>query len=77
MFAPQNIISDAPFSKLDLISCRDPLIYLERELQEKIISLFHFALNKEGFLFLGLSESIGGRAELFDAISRNGGFTGG
>ncbi len=70
VFAPQNILSDAPFSKLDLISCRNLLIYLEREIQEKIISLFHFSLNKGGFLFLGPSESIGGRTELFDAVSK-------
>ena len=70
VFAPQNVISDAPFSKLDLISCRNLLIYLEPEIQEKVISLFHFALSNEGFLLLGPSESIGRRTDLFEAVSK-------
>jgi two-component system, chemotaxis family, CheB/CheR fusion protein len=70
VFASQNVISDAPFSKLDLISCRNLLIYLEPEIQEKVISLFHFALSDDGFLLLGPSESIGRRTDLFDAISK-------
>jgi two-component system CheB/CheR fusion protein len=65
VFAVQNLISDPPFSKLDLISCRNLLIYLGAELQKKIIPLFHFVLNQEGCLFLGSSESIGGFADLF------------
>lgn len=65
-----NLISDAPFSRLDLISCRNLLIYLEPELQQKIISLFHFSLNDSGRLFLGCSESIGRRTELFEPISK-------
>lgn len=59
VFAPQNLISDPPFSKLDLISCRNLLIYLEPELQKKVLSIFHFALNPEGYLLLGSSETIG------------------
>lgn len=59
VFSHQNLILDAPFSKIDLISCRNVLIYLEPEVQQKLISLFHFALNPHGFLFLGPSETIG------------------
>jgi two-component system CheB/CheR fusion protein len=65
VFAVQNLISDPPFSKLDLISCRNVLIYLGAGLQKKVIPLFHFVLNQEGHLFLGSSESIGGFADLF------------
>lgn len=65
-----NLISDAPFSKLQLISCRNLLIYLELELQQKIISLFHFSLNDGGRLFLGCSESIGRQTDLFKAVSK-------
>jgi len=66
----QNLISDAPFSKLDLISCRNLLIYLEPEMQQKVISLFHFALQERGFLFLGCSETIGRQTDLFESISK-------
>jgi two-component system CheB/CheR fusion protein len=65
VFATQNLIGDPPFSRLDLISCRNVLIYLGAELQKKIIPLFHFVLNQEGYLFLGSSESVGGFADLF------------
>ena len=69
VFAPQNLIGDAPFSKLDLISCRNLLIYLEPEVQKKVISLFHFALNEGGYLMLGPSETVGRQANLFELIS--------
>ena len=69
VFAPQNLIGDAPFSKLDLISCRNLLIYLEPEIQKKILSLFHFSLNADGFLMLGPSETVGRQADLFALIS--------
>lgn len=69
-FAPQNLISDAPFSRLDLISCRNLLIYLEPTLQQKVIALFHFALKEGGHLFLGPSESIGRQIELFETVSK-------
>jgi two-component system, chemotaxis family, CheB/CheR fusion protein len=69
-FAQQNLISDAPFSKLDLISCRNLLIYLEPELQAKVIRLFHFALADGGYLLLGPSEAIGREADLFEPVSR-------
>ena len=70
VFAPQNLISDAPFSKLDLVSCRNLLIYLEPELQAKVIRLFHFALLSDGYLVLGPSESIGRQVDLFEPISK-------
>ena len=53
VFTAQNLLADAPFSRLDLISCRNLLIYLSPEAQEKILSLFHFALRESGMLFLG------------------------
>jgi two-component system CheB/CheR fusion protein len=65
IYAVQNLISDPPFSRLDLISCRNVLIYLDADLQKQILPLFHFTLNPTGYLFLGSSESIGGSAELF------------
>ena len=52
VFSAQNVIKDPPFSKLDLISCRNLLIYMGSELQKKIIALFHYPLNPGGFLFL-------------------------
>jgi two-component system CheB/CheR fusion protein len=69
-FAVQNLIGDAPFSRLDLISCRNLLIYLEPEVQKKVITLFHFALNDGGYLFLGPSETIGRRSDLFEPLSK-------
>ena len=68
--AEQNLISDPPFSKLDLVSCRNLLIYLESEVQKRILSLFHFALNQNGFLFLGNSETIAGPHDLFQPVSK-------
>ncbi|MDP2109744.1 MAG: CheR family methyltransferase [Thiobacillus sp.] len=70
LFAPQNILADAPFSKLDLVSCRNLLIYLEPEVQQKLLQLFHFALNEGGYLILGPSESIGRQTELFRPVSK-------
>jgi two-component system CheB/CheR fusion protein len=70
VFAPQNLISDAPFSKLDLVSCRNLLIYLEPEVQQKVIALFHYALNEDGYLLLGPSESIGAAADMFEPVSK-------
>jgi len=69
-FARQNLISDAPFSQLDLIVCRNVLIYLEPEIQRKVIALFHFALDAGGCLFLGPSETIGPHTDLFEPISK-------
>jgi two-component system, chemotaxis family, CheB/CheR fusion protein len=68
VFAPHNLISDPPFSKLDLVSCRNVLIYLDSELQKKILPLFYFALNPGGYLFLGPSESISGFPDYFAPV---------
>lgn len=65
VFAPQNLIKDPPFTKLDLLSCRNLLIYLGSELQKKILPIFHYSLKLEGILFLGSSESIGQSPDLF------------
>jgi len=69
-FAVQNVITDAPFSKMDVISCRNILIYLEPEMQNKIITLLHFALKEGGYLFLGPSDTVGRRADLFEPVSK-------
>jgi two-component system, chemotaxis family, CheB/CheR fusion protein len=68
VFAVQNLIKDPPFSKLELVSCRNLLIYMDSELQKKILPLFYYTLNKDGFMFLGPSESIGGFADLFAPV---------
>jgi two-component system CheB/CheR fusion protein len=65
IFAPQNIIMDPPFTKLDLLSCRNLLIYLTPELQKKLLPLFHYSLNPGGVLFLGSAETIGIFTNLF------------
>ncbi|MBW4709379.1 PAS domain S-box protein [Roseobacter sp. YSTF-M11] len=70
VFANQNILADAPFSRLDLISCRNLLIYLTPDAQDRVISMFHFALNDGGFLLLGSSETVGGHDALFQPLSR-------
>jgi two-component system CheB/CheR fusion protein len=68
VFAPQNIIQDPPFSRLDICTCRNLLIYLEPELQRRILSLLHFGLREGGVLFLGSSETIDGADELFETL---------
>ncbi len=68
VFSEQDIIKDPPFSKVDLISCRNVLIYLGPQLQKKLIPLFHYSLNKEGYLFLGTAETTGDFDNLFDSI---------
>ena len=70
VFARQNVISDPPFSRLDLISCRNLLIYFEPELQRTVFPAFHYALKPGGFLCLGASESIGSFTELFEPIDK-------
>ncbi len=70
VFALQSVIRDAPFTRLDLISCRNLLIYLESELQRRLFPLFHYSLNTHGVLFLGSSESIGGFADLFTPLDK-------
>jgi two-component system CheB/CheR fusion protein len=70
IFSEQDLIRDPPFSKLGLISCRNVLIYVEGELQQKLIPLFHYALNPGGMLFLGTSETVGEFVDLFATIDR-------
>ena len=67
-FATQNVIMDPPFTKLDLLVCRNLLIYLTPELQKKLLPLFHYSLNPGGVLFLGSAETIGASAELFTPL---------
>ena len=65
IFAPQNVIMDSPFTKLDLLICRNLLIYLDPGIQKKLIPLFHYSLNPGGVLFLGSAETIGAFTDLF------------
>jgi two-component system CheB/CheR fusion protein len=70
MFAHHNFLKDPPFSHLDIISCRNVLIYLNHTAQERVAETFHFALNLGGFLFLGLSESADKVSDLYSIFSR-------
>ncbi|MBI5626696.1 MAG: PAS domain-containing protein [Nitrosomonadales bacterium] len=70
VFATQNVIKDPPFTKLDLLSCRNLMIYLEPELQNRLIPAFHYALKPGGILFLSPSESIGNHPVLFAPLNR-------
>ncbi len=70
IFSEQDVIKDPPFSKLDLICCRNLLIYLGADLQKKVIPLFHYALNPDGRLFLGTSEGVGEFSDLFAVLDR-------
>jgi two-component system CheB/CheR fusion protein len=70
IFAQQNLLQDPPFSKLDLISCRNLLIYLKTDTQRKVLSLFQYALKESGYLFLGPSENIGDFSNYFTLIDR-------
>nr|WP_238191707.1 CheR family methyltransferase [Methylobacterium frigidaeris] len=70
IFSQHNVIKDAPFSRLDLVSCRNLLIYLNGDLQNRVIPLFHFALRPGGFLFLGNSENVTRHAKLFAPVDR-------
>ena len=69
IFAPQSIIMDPPFTRLDILCCRNLLIYLTSEVQKKIIPMFHYALNPGGVLFLGTAESVGSFTDLFAPVS--------
>lgn len=68
IFAQQNIIMDPPFTKLDILSCRNLLIYMTPELQRKVIPLLHYSLNPGGFLLLGNSETVGSYTSLFEPL---------
>ncbi len=70
VFSEHDLIKDPPFSKLDLISCRNLLIYMSAELQQRLMPLFHYALAPGGILVLGSSESVGDAASLFEALDR-------
>lgn len=70
IFSVQDVISDPPFSRLDLISCRNLLIYLSADLQKRLIPLFHYALSPGGCLFLGTSETVGEFGTLFEPLDR-------
>ena len=70
VFANQNVLADAPFSRLDMISCRNLLIYLTAEAQDRVLDVFHFALNDGGVLFLGMSENVGEGEMLFAPLSK-------
>ena len=66
VFAPHNVIKDAPFTRVDLVSCRNMLIYLQPAVQQKVLNQFHFALNRGGVMFLGPSESPGALLKDFE-----------
>ena len=70
VFSVQNISRDPPFSKLDLISCRNLLMYLQSAVQKKVLRILHYSLNPGGFLLLGHSESVGDAPELFALVDR-------
>jgi two-component system CheB/CheR fusion protein len=70
LFAVHNLIKDPPFSHLDLVTCRNLLIYLNRTAQEHIMEVIHFALNPGGHLFIGTSESVEGASDLFVAFDK-------
>jgi two-component system CheB/CheR fusion protein len=69
VFAPHDLLNEPPFSNMDLISCRNVLIYLESEAQRKVLDLFAFALVKGGYLFMGRSDAVSGRDNLFETVS--------
>ncbi|GGH01573.1 chemotaxis protein CheB [Mucilaginibacter phyllosphaerae] len=68
VFAQHNLIKDAPFTRLDLLCCRNVMIYLTTELQKKIIPIFHYSLNAGGIMFMGPAETIGGFTEMFISV---------
>jgi len=69
VFAPQNLIMDPPFTKLDILSCRNLLIYLTAEVQKKLMPLFHYSLTPGGILILGSAETVGGSTDLFAPLN--------
>ena len=69
IFAPQNLVMDPPFTRLDLLTCRNLLIYLEPDLQKKLVPMFHYSLNPGGILILGTSETAGQSNDLFAQLS--------
>jgi two-component system CheB/CheR fusion protein len=70
LFTHHSVLRDAPFSRLDLIACRNLLIYLERDIQNTVFDIFHYSLNPGGYLFLGNSESVESAHELFEVVDK-------
>jgi two-component system CheB/CheR fusion protein len=70
IFSPHSVIRDPPFSRIDMISCRNLLIYLGSEFQSQVIPVFHFALRERGFLFLGTSENVTQHSDLFTPVDK-------
>src|SRR5260370_13434307 len=70
IFSSHSVIRDPPFSRIDLISCRNLFIYLAKELQQQLVPVFHYALRPGGYLFLGTSETLTEHGELFTAIDK-------
>jgi len=70
VFAPHNLLRDPPFSRMDVISCQNVLIYIEAIQQSRIMHAFHYALKPSGFLLLGKSETIGGSTDLFEQLNK-------
>jgi len=70
VFAPQDVLHDPPFSRLDIVTCRNLLIYLEPDAQRRVLALLHFALREDGYLFLGNAETLGHAESLFEVVSK-------
>jgi len=70
VFAPQNVLQDPPFSRLDIVTCRNLLIYLEGSVQQRVLALLHFGLREGGALLLGTSETVAGAEDLFEPIDK-------
>src|SRR5207248_4794931 len=70
IFSSHSVIRDPPFSRIDLISCRNLLIYLDKDLQSQLVPVFHYALRPRGYLFLGTSETLTQHAELFNPVDK-------
>jgi len=70
VFSVHNVAKDPPFSRLDLISCRNLMIYMDSDLQDRVLRTFHYALNPNGILFLGLSEGVSGHTKLFTRLDK-------
>jgi chemotaxis methyl-accepting protein methylase len=70
IFAPHNLLQDPPFFRMDLVTCRNFMIYLDEEAQRRVIAMFHFALRENGHLFLGSAETVGRATDLFETVSK-------
>jgi len=70
VFSRHNLLRDPPFTRMDLVTCRNVMIYFKEQAQQKTLALFHFALRTDGFLFLGPSESLGPLEDEFETLDR-------